>query len=99
MSNKGLLGAYVTPDANFKAVYTAPQNTWASVSVSICNPTAGTVTVSLGLVNAYLESACPLTAHNAMERTGIIVGAGQSLMFASNTVGVHCAVYGIEESE
>jgi hypothetical protein len=75
------------------SVYTCPVSTFSVVSVSICNRTASAVTVSLALTTTgstpattdYLEFGASLTANGVVERTGIVMSAGNQLVVTAGT--------------
>jgi hypothetical protein len=75
------------------SVYTCPVTTFSVVSVSICNRTASAVTVSLALTTTgstpattdYLEFGASLSANGVVERTGIVMSAGNELVVTAGT--------------
>jgi hypothetical protein len=87
------------------SVYTCPTSTFGVVSVSICNRTASAVTVRLALTSTgstpattdYLEYDSSLSANGVLERTGIVMTAGNQLVVTAGTGNaVSVVVVGIE---
>jgi hypothetical protein len=87
------------------SVYTCPITTFSVVSVSICNRTALAVTVNLALTTTgstpattdYLEFGASLSANGVLERTGIVMSAGNQLVVTAGTGNaVSVVVVGIE---
>lgn len=87
------------------SVYTCPITTFSVVSVSICNRTASAVTVNIALTTTgstpantdYLEFGSSLSANGVLERTGIVMSAGNQLVVTSGTGNaVSVVVVGIE---
>ena len=89
------------------SVYTCPASTFSVVSVSICNRSASAVTVRLALTTTgstpattdYLEYDSSLSANGVLERTGIVMTAGNQLVVTAGTGNVvSVVVVGIETS-
>ena len=89
------------------SVYTCPVTTFSVVSVSICNRSATAVTVRLALTTSsatpaltdYLEYDASLSANGILERTGIVMTAGNQLVVTAGTGNVvSVVVVGIETS-
>ena len=87
------------------SVYTCPVTTFSVVSVSICNRTALAVTVRLALTTSsatpattdYLEYDSSLSANGVLERTGIVMTAGNQLVVTGGTGNaLSVVVVGIE---
>jgi hypothetical protein len=87
------------------SVYTCPVTTFSVVSVSICNRSALAVTVRLALTTTgstpattdYLEFDSSLSANGVLERTGIVMNAGNQLVVSAGTGNVlSVVVVGIE---
>ncbi len=87
------------------SVYTCPVTTFSVVSVSICNRTALAVTVNLALTTTgstpattdYLEFGASLSANGVLERTGIVMSAGNQLIVTAGTGNaISVVVVGIE---
>ena len=102
----GRLGAANLSAATNTQVYDCPDNTFAVVTLSICNRSAGAVTVQVAVCLAataatpdpseYLEFDVSLAAKGVLERTGIVMAADQRLVVRSSAASVNAVVYGIE---
>jgi len=89
-------------------LYTVDNDLVATVSLSMCNRNTDPVSVRVAIVDGvlsglldsdYIEydsSLCPCTP---LERTGIVLGAGQSLVVYSDTANVSAVLWGWEETE
>lgn len=85
-------------------LYTCPVATFAVVTISICNRNlsnsrnirlAVATTGSPGL-GEYIEFDTEILAKGVLERTGIVLAAGQRLVVFSSATDVSAVVYGIE---
>jgi hypothetical protein len=86
-------------------VYTCPSNTFAVVTVSICNRGSSAANIRVALSSSsspvdseYLEFDTVLSAKGVLERTGIVLDAGKLLVIRSSATGVNAVAYGIETS-
>lgn len=93
-----LLADVVTP------VYTVPAATTAGFSFSIVNQGGENVKITASLTNGtqptaadHIEFETELAPNEGLERTGLILGAGQKLYVKSNKTDVSVVVWGIEE--
>lgn len=85
-------------------LYTAPAGFFSVASVSIVNRTNASATIRLGVCAAtssiaateFIEYECEILPHGVLERTGIVLQAGYSLLFRSSILGVNGVAYGIE---
>jgi len=86
-------------------VYTVPANAIATVNINVCNRTANTVTASIALHDGvlteadYLECDAPIPAHGVLERTGLVMSAGETIVTCASAAGVSVRVHGFEEGE
>lgn len=101
----GRLGAVDLPATTNTTVYTVPSSTQTALSVSVCNRGSSAVTVRLALaatdtpsVSEWIEYDTAVIANDAMERSGIILSAGQKVVAYTNVATVSVVVYGVEES-
>jgi hypothetical protein len=103
----GRLGGVDITTTAATSVYTCPTATFGVVSVSICNRSATAVTVRLALTvtgatpatTDYLEFDSSLAANGVLERTGIVMTAGNQLVVTAGTGNVlSVVVVGIETS-
>tara|TARA_R100000995_G_scaffold82200_1_gene55814 strand:+ start:309 stop:629 length:321 start_codon:yes stop_codon:yes gene_type:complete len=101
----GILGTQIVGTGSEADVYTVPSSTLAVVNVSIVNnDSSNAEAIVLRLVNSGDTSAAKhnlenfsVAASGVLERTGIVMGAGDKLTLnASSDVSI--SAYGIEES-
>ena len=99
----GLLAAVDIAVNNYTQIYEAPSNTFSVVTVSVCNRGSTNADIRLTLSNDfpptsehYLEFDTSLLAKGVLERTGIVVAAGQKIGARSTSADVSIVVYGIE---
>lgn len=100
----GILGTPTELTAATNAtVYTVPSNTFAVVTVNICNRSADARAVRLAVAatgtpgnNEYLEYDVQLLGRGALERTGIVMDAGRNIVAYADNTEVSVMVYGIE---
>lgn len=97
------LAANDLPATTNTTVYTVPANRRAAFSVHLCNRTAGDRIVRLALssgatTNAdWIEFDVPIPANSPLERSGLALTAGQSVVAWASATGVSCVITGIEE--
>jgi hypothetical protein len=85
-------------------VYQCPTTTFAVVTVSICNRGNTTSQIRLAISDTvlpiqapdYIEFDTNLAANGVLERTGIVLAAGQRIIARSSNTSVSFVVYGIE---
>jgi hypothetical protein len=85
-------------------VYTCPVSTFAVVTVNICNRNASSdrlirlavATTGTPSVGEFIEYDTELLANGVLERTGIVLAAGQQLVVYSSATDISAVVYGIE---
>lgn len=101
----GRLGAVDIATINQDTLlYTCPAGNFAVVTVSLVNRTNTECTVRIGVcaatssiaVGEFIEYELILSAHGVLERTGIVLQAGYSILFRSSLLGVNGMAYGIE---
>jgi hypothetical protein len=86
------------------AVYTVPTQRRATININCCNVGASSARVHLA-VSAdetpadaqWIEWDAALDPSGVLERTGIVLSAGQKVFARSDTGGVTVNVWGIEE--
>lgn len=105
--NTGLLGkADLVKDTDTK-LYTVPAATVATVTVSVCNRNATSVTVDVAVTSAaapaaadYVEFGVVLGTGRSgvLERTGIVVGAGENIFVRASAGSVSARAMGFIEA-
>lgn len=101
----GKLGAEDLAAGTTTTVYTVPADNYSVVSVSFVNRGTNPTTLRLSLsdtdtpTNAeYLEWETELLPKNILERTGLVLSAGQKIVVRSSQPNVNCVAFGMETS-
>jgi len=101
----GRLGAQNLAAASNTTVYTCPVDTFAVVTINVTNraTTSRNVRVALSATTSpgtseYIEYDVELLGNGVLERTGIVLSAGQNIVCFSNSTDCNAVVYGIETS-
>ena len=99
----GILGKGDLAAATLTTLYTVPADTFAVVTVSVCNRggTAAEIRVAAASADTpgddeYIEYDSLLSANGVLERTGVVLDAGKKIVIRSNAINVSAVVYGIE---
>lgn len=99
----GRLGASDISAATNTTVYTCPADTYAVIAVNICNRGTNTAAIRVALADAdtptaaeYIEYDVSVFAKNVLERTGLVLSAGQRIVVYSDESTVSAVVVGIE---
>jgi hypothetical protein len=99
----GRLGTADLSAATNTTVYTCPVDTFAVVTLSVCNRGASSANIQVAVASAatptvaeYLEFDTSLSAKGVLERTGIVLDAGKLLVVRSSAASISAVVYGIE---
>lgn len=99
----GRLGASAPSATTNTTVYTCPADTFAVITVSVCNRGSTDTTVRLALASAdspttaeYLEYDVTLVGNGTLERTGIALDAGKRIVAYAGNSNLSVVVYGIE---
>lgn len=102
MANGRLGTADLAANTN-TTVYTVPAANFAVVTLSMCNRSATQRSVRVAVAAAdtptpgeYIEYDTSLVGNGTLERTGIVVDAGQKIVVFANSVDVSAVVYGLE---
>lgn len=89
-------------------LYTAPADTIATVNLSFCNRNSDVIGIRAALVDGglvnlsdsdYFEYDSQVCGSSPLERTGIVVAPGQSIIVRSDTANVSAVLWGWEEPE
>jgi hypothetical protein len=99
----GRLAGVAMTAATYTQIYQCPLTTFAVVTVSICNRGSTPSDIRLTVSDAfpptnvdYIEFDTSLAAKGVLERTGIVLAAGQIISARSSSADVSIVVYGIE---
>ena len=84
-------------------VYTCPSGA-ASINFNVVNRTQGDVVVDVAITQAlspadadYIEYGVTIPGGGILERSALVVGAGDQLFVRANVAGCTVRVYGFEE--
>jgi hypothetical protein len=99
----GRLGASDVSATTLTTVYTCPADTYAVVAVNICNRGSSSAAIRVAVADAdtpnageYIEYDVDVFAKNVLERTGLVLSAGQRVVVYSSTANISAVVVGIE---
>tara|TARA_B100001057_G_C22768806_1_gene918736 strand:- start:800 stop:1120 length:321 start_codon:yes stop_codon:yes gene_type:complete len=101
----GRLGTANVTAATNTSVYTCPADTFTVATVSICNRGNQAITVQMAVADSstpnsseYIEYETEVLSHGVLERTGVVMSAGQILVVYASSANVSAVVMGIETS-
>jgi hypothetical protein len=101
----GRLGTADLAAAENTTVYEVPEDTFAVVTLSVCNRGASAANIQVAVCDTatpgndeYIEFDTSLSAKGVLERTGIVLDAGKLIVLRSSAVDITAVVYGIETS-
>lgn len=84
-------------------LYECPTDTFAVVTVSVCNKGNTSANIRIAIAETlpasnadFIEFDTALPANGVLERTGIVIAAGQKLEIRASAANVNFVVYGIE---
>lgn len=100
----GRLGAVNLTAATDTLLYTVPAGTFTVATVSIVNRSNSAITVRVGVststtiigVTDYIEYETEIMPKGVLERTGLVIDAGKSILVRSSTANVTAMAFGIE---
>ena len=102
MANGRLGTADLAANTN-TTVYTVPAANFAVVTLSMCNRSTTQRSIRVAVAAAdtptpgeYIEYDTSLVGNGTLERTGIVLAAGQKIVVFANSVDVSAVVYGLE---
>ena len=87
-------------------LYTAPAGYFTVATVSIANRSNSPVTIRMAIStssstispNEFIEYETEILGHGVLERTGLVINAGYSILVRSSALLVNFVAYGIETS-
>ena len=99
----GRLGAANLSGTTNTTIYTCPTDTYAVATLSVCNRNATSINlrVALGTLDTpdsadYIEYDVEILPNGVLERTGLVMAAGQKIVVYSSSGSVSAVLYGIE---
>ena len=99
----GILGTTALGSATNATIYTVPADTFAVVTVNICNRNTQSRDVRIAVAAAdtptnaeYIEYDTELLGNGSVERGGIVLDAGKKIVCYANSTDCSAVVYGIE---
>lgn len=102
----GLLGKGIISSANTnQTIYTVPANTYATVNISFCNSNVSSIKVRLAVTNSttpqasdYIDYDTNIIGNGVMEKTGMVLSAGEKVIISASSTGISVRVHGFEEA-
>ncbi|MCG7904413.1 MAG: hypothetical protein JAY60_18550 [Candidatus Thiodiazotropha weberae] len=103
----GRIGAVDLAAATYNIVATATSGTVTVANVNICNRNSASVRVRLAIEDGssgtpadedFIEYDYNLAGNGVLERTGLVLAAGHSIVAYSDTANVSVQAWAIEES-
>jgi len=99
----GRLGASDLSATTLTTVYTCPASTYSVVAVNICNRGASSAQIRIAIADAdtptageYIEYDVNCIANGIIERTNLVLAAGQRIVVYSSAASISAVVVGIE---
>lgn len=102
----GRLGtANITTATTLTTVYTVPANTFTLCTISVCNRGNSDAGIRMALAadvapadDEWIEYGVDVAGHGVLERTGVLLSAGQKIIVWTSAPNVSVVVYGVETS-
>ena len=101
----GRLGSADLTAATSTVIYTVPSNKIASFTVNLCNRSSASALVRIAMATSnppaladYLEYDAIIPANGVLERTGLVLDAGKSVVVYASITGVSAVTYGFEDA-
>ena len=102
----GVLGRVSLASTTLTTVYTVPAGNVSYLNINIANRTGASAAVRVALAQTaaspldaeYLEYETDIGGNGVLERTGLVLGAGWSVVAYSDKANVSVMAYGIEQS-
>jgi hypothetical protein len=102
----GVLGRVSLASTTLTTVYTVPAGNVSYLNVNIANRTGASAFVRVALAQTaaspldaeYIEYETNLSGNGVLERSGLVLGAGWSVVAYSDKANVSVMAYGIEQS-
>lgn len=100
----GMLGRLDVPAGADAALYTCAAGAGATLNLSMCNRTASVATVRVAITSGgapapadYVEYDTQLPANGILERTGLVMTAGEKLYVRADIAGISARAHGFEK--
>jgi len=96
----GLLGKQALENWNAKTIYTVPTGKVATMNLNLCNFTDDArkayITIDAGIAGtaSWLEHGTVIPAHGVLERTGLVLSAGEQLRAWDDGAGIAARAHG-----
>jgi hypothetical protein len=102
--SSGLFGKAALAANTASDLYTVPAGKVATANLSVCNRTSAAVTVRVSIHSAavanadYIEYDKSIPANGVLERTSLVMAAGETLTVIASADGVSVRAHGFEET-
>jgi hypothetical protein len=102
--SSGILGKAALAAGTNTNLYTVPAGKVTTANINLCNRTSASVTVRIAIRSTvqtdadYIEYDTTLPANGVLERTAIVLAAGEIITVYASADGVSARVHGFEES-